>query len=163
MVSRVSCARDGIGPRKIFRFLCWTPVSSSFIFWLVTFTLQGRELRPQDLGLIRQLLFEHPDWSRRRLSQALCQHCNWRNHAGQLKDMASRTLLLKLQQRGHIQLPPRRQTPANRMRQTKVAPWVWDASAIVSTLAALGGLQGGEVSQSGPDRQQGSHALAAHQ
>src|SRR5260370_16345892 len=137
MVSRVSCARDGIGPRKIFRFLCWTPVSSSFIFWLVTFTLQGRELGPQDLGLIRQLLFEHPDWSRWRLSQVLCQHWNWRNEAGQLKDMASRTLLLKLQERGHIQLPPRRQTPANRMPQPKLAPWVSDRSSLVSTFSAL--------------------------
>src|SRR5713226_9122889 len=160
MVSRVSRARDGIGPRKIFRFLCWTPVLSSFILWLVTFTLQGRELGPQDLGLIRQLIVEHPDWSRWRLSQVLCQHWNWRNGAGQLKDMASRTLLLKLQERGHIQLPPRRQTPANRMRQTKVAPWVWDGSAIVSTLAALGWLQVGEVSQSRSERQQVAASLS---
>src|SRR5260370_37103456 len=115
MVSRVSLARDGIGPRKIFRFLCWTPVSSSFIFWLVTFTLQGRELGPQDLGLIRQLLFEHPDWSRWRLSQALCQHWNWRNGAGQLKDMARPTLPLSRPPRAHTQLPPRRPTPANRI------------------------------------------------
>src|SRR5258707_14396069 len=97
MVSTVSRARDGIGPRKIFRFLCWTPVSSSFIFWLVTFTPQRRELAPQDLGLIRQLLFEHPDWSRWRFSQALCQHSNSSNGAGQLNDMASRSLLLVLQ------------------------------------------------------------------
>src|SRR6266568_482445 len=160
MVSRVSRARDGIGPRKIFRFLCWTPVLSSFILWLVTFTLQGRELGPQDLGLIRQLIVEHPDWSRWRLSQVLCRHWNWRNGAGQLKDMASRTLLLKLQERGHIQLPPRRQTPANRMRQTKVVPWVWDRSAIVSTLAALGCLQVREVSQSRSERQQVAASLS---
>ena len=63
----------------------------------MTFTLQGREVGPHELGLIRQLLQEHPDWSRWRLSKVLCQHWNWRNAAGQLKDMASRTLLLKLQ------------------------------------------------------------------
>jgi hypothetical protein len=140
--------------------LCWTPVFSSFILWFVTFTLQGRELGPQDLGLIRQLIVEHPDWSRWRLSQVLCQHWNWRNGAGQLKDMASRTLLLKLQERGHIQLPPRRQIPANRMRQTKVVPWVWDRSAIVSTLAALGCLQVREVSQSRSERQQVAASLS---
>lgn len=31
---------------------------------LVNLILQGRELSPDDLGLIRQLLLEHPQWSR---------------------------------------------------------------------------------------------------
>ena len=119
----------------------------------MTFTLQGRELGPVELGFIRQLLQEHPDWSRRRLSQALCQRWNWRNGVGQLKDMASRTLLLKLQARGQIQLPARRQTPANRMRQTQIAPWVWDSSAIASSLGELGRLQVSEVSRDRAQRQ----------
>ncbi len=51
------------------------------------------------------MIAEHPQWSRRRLSQALCEAWNWRNGAGQLKDMAGRALLLKLHERGHIRLP----------------------------------------------------------
>lgn len=125
----------------------------------MSFRLQGRELGPVDLGLIRQLLFEHPDWSRRRLSQELCEEWNWRNAAGQLKDMASRTLLLKLQERGHIRLPERRQTPANRMRQTKVEPLVWDGSGISSTLEGLGSLQVTEVSSGRSERQHVAAAL----
>lgn len=48
----------------------------------------------------------HPDWHRTALSLHLCELWNWRNDAGRLKDMAARTLLLKLQARGLIQLPP---------------------------------------------------------
>lgn len=126
----------------------------------MTFTLQGREIGPDELGLIRQLLVEHPEWSRWRLSKEVCEHWNWRNGAGQLKDMASRTLLLKLQERGHIQLPQRRQTPANRMRQTKVAPLAWDGVRIASSLAELGALQITEVSRDRPQRQEVAAALA---
>jgi hypothetical protein len=49
---------------------------------------------------------QHPDWHRTALSLHLCELWNWRNAAGRLKDMAARTLLLKLQARGLIQLPP---------------------------------------------------------
>lgn len=126
----------------------------------MTITLQGRQLRPQDLRVIRQLIQEHPHWSRWQLSKALCQQWNWRNGAGQLKDMASRTLLLKLQERGHIQLPERRQTPASRMRQTKVEPVVWDKSPIAAGLSELGFLHVAEVSQDRAQRQQVAAALS---
>jgi hypothetical protein len=78
--------------------------------------VQGRRLAEPDLEQIRQWLGEHPDWSRWRLSRELATRWDWRNGAGQLKDMAVRTLLVKLDQRGVITLPPRRQVPTNRMR-----------------------------------------------
>jgi hypothetical protein len=46
----------------------------------------------------------------------LATRWDWRNGAGVLKDMAARTLLVKLAERGLIQLPERRQVPTNRMR-----------------------------------------------
>jgi len=55
-------------------------------------------------------------WSRWRLSRELATRWDWRNGAGVLKDMAARTLLVKLAQRGLISLPQRRQIPTNRMR-----------------------------------------------
>jgi len=73
-----------------------------------------------ELEQVRQLLVEHPDWSRWHLSQALARLWNWRNGAGQLKDMAARALLLKLEQRGWIGLPPRRRVPSNRMRHKRM-------------------------------------------
>lgn len=125
----------------------------------MTFTLQGRELSPHDLGFIRQLIHEHPNWSRWKLSKTLCHEWNWRNAAGQLKDMAGRTLLLKLQERGFLQLPEPRQVPASRIRQTRVASVGWDQSSLQSPLRALGSLQVAEVSQDRAQRLQVACAL----
>jgi hypothetical protein len=88
--------------------------------------LQGRSLSEPDLQSIRQRLGDHPDWSRWRLSRELAAHWGWRNGAGQLKDMAVRTLLVKLHQRGLIKLPPRRQVPTNRMRCSSKAALIAD-------------------------------------
>ncbi len=68
--------------------------------------LQGRTLLGDDLTELRALIAQHPDWHRTALSRHLCELWNWRNGAGRLKDMAARTLLLKLQARGLIELPP---------------------------------------------------------
>ena len=67
--------------------------------------VQGRDLTDAHLAEIRQLRTEYPTWSRFQLSIALAQRWDWRNGAGRLKDMAARTLLLKLQARGLIDLP----------------------------------------------------------
>jgi hypothetical protein len=67
--------------------------------------LQGRTLSGDDLAGIRALIAQHPDWHRTALSLHLCALWNWRNAAGQVKDMAARTLLLKLHRRGLIELP----------------------------------------------------------
>jgi hypothetical protein len=80
------------------------------------FTVQGRVLDTAALIEVRQLLEEHPEWSRWRLSRQLASQWEWRNGAGLLKDMAARSLLLKLEQRGLIQLPARRRRCPNRMR-----------------------------------------------
>jgi hypothetical protein len=85
-----------------------------------TYLLQGRQIGAIELEQIGQFLAEHPQWSRWRLSRELALLWNWRNGVGQLKDMAARTLLLKLEQRGWIDLPPRRRTPSNRMRHKRL-------------------------------------------
>lgn len=122
--------------------------------------LQGRSVGPAELGPIRQLIVDHPEWSRRRLSQVLCEAWNWRNAAGQLKDMASRTLLVKLQQRGHLQLPARRQSPVNRMRATQPAVGRWDTSPQSGPLSQLAPLQLSEVSRHPGPRRELAAALA---
>jgi uncharacterized protein DUF4338 len=77
--------------------------------------IQGRWLGSDDLAQIRTLLAEHPRWSRWRISRHLAQQWQWRSSSGQLKDMAARTLLLKLHQRGLIELPARKRQPARRV------------------------------------------------
>ena len=64
---------------------------------------------------LRALIAQHPDWHRTALSRHLCELWNWRNGAGRLKDMAARTLLLKLHARGLIELPP----PQNNSRSMR--------------------------------------------
>jgi Druantia protein DruA len=113
-----------------------------------TLIVQGRRLGPSELEQIRQWRAVHADWSRRRLSRELAAQWGWRNEAGQLKDMAARTLLVKLEQRGLVQLPPRRRTPPNRMRcrgwAAACAPW--DQRPLQCGLAELGTLRVEEVS-----------------
>jgi hypothetical protein len=82
--------------------------------------MQGRELSGADLELIRGLLAEHPEWCRSRLSVELCERWNWRNAQGRIKDMAARTLLLKLERAGHIRLPPRQSVSPNEWRNRRV-------------------------------------------
>jgi Domain of unknown function (DUF4338) len=69
--------------------------------------IQGRWLGAEDFEALQRLIAEHPQWSRWRLSIALCEALNWRTASGQLKDMSARLLLNKLAQRGFIKLPPR--------------------------------------------------------
>ena len=81
--------------------------------------IQGRPISPADVGQVKELLALHPDWSRWRLSRELARLWDWRSAQGQLKDMAARTLLLKLEQRGWIVLPARRCASPNRMRHKR--------------------------------------------
>jgi uncharacterized protein DUF4338 len=73
------------------------------------FVCQGRTVSAADLGWLRSILVTHPDWSRKRLAQELCQYWQWHTPQGRLKDFAARSLLLKLQVRGLLSLPPLRE------------------------------------------------------
>jgi hypothetical protein len=111
--------------------------------------IQCRRIGPAQIEQIRQLLADHPDWSRKRLSQELARLWDWRNGVGRLKDMAARSLLLKLEQRGWILLPPRRAAPFNRMRERRMPELVWpDLPRLAEPpLAALTSLVITEVSR----------------
>lgn len=90
-----------------------------------------------DLALIRDLLDEHPDWCRSRLSVELCERWAWRNAQGRLKDMAARTLLLKLERSGHLRLPARRSPSPNARRNRQVVPTPPPAEPIRGDLREL--------------------------
>jgi hypothetical protein len=91
--------------------------------------LQGREVTDADTELIRALLAAHPARGRTPLSEELCRRWDWRNARGQLKDMACRTLLLKLERAGHIRLPPRIRPSSNglRNRHPSAAPRAYES------------------------------------
>lgn len=113
-----------------------------------TGVLQGRDFGAAELEQVRQLLATEPGWSRWRLSRELALRWDWRSAGGQLKDMAARTLLLKLERRGLIALPPCRRPSPNRMRHKRAprAEVLPPAPPLVAPLAELRPLQVSEVS-----------------
>ena len=108
--------------------------------------IQGRQIGPAELAQVRGLLAAHPDWSRYRLSRELCQVWNWRSLTGQIKDMAARALLLKLEQRGWVALPARRHLSPNRMRHKQIRRLQHPTDPIVGCLSELQPLQIQELS-----------------
>jgi hypothetical protein len=113
--------------------------------------LQGRPFGPEALAQVQALLAQPKDWSRYRLSRELARLWDWRTAQGQLKDMAARTLLLKLEEQGWIQLPPARMRSPTRSGRAPV--WGGPAlpeSPVAGALAELMPLRLHEVSQAGP-------------
>jgi hypothetical protein len=123
-------------------------------------TVQGRLLATEDILRIRQLIAENRNWSRRRLSEALSVEWDWRNGSGQLKDMAARSLLLKLDARGLIELPARRRTPSNRMTDRREPRRIWDLTPVTGTFRELGPLIVQEISGNAAERTRVAAALA---
>jgi hypothetical protein len=76
--------------------------------------VQGRRIGSPELAEIRGLIEANPLRSRWHLSIALAERWQWYATSGQLKDMAARSLLLKLHERGLIVLPERRRAPVRR-------------------------------------------------
>jgi hypothetical protein len=130
---------------------------------LETEIVQGRRISCVELAEIRALIEENPLWSRWRLSRVLAQKWQWHAASGELKDMAARTLLLKLQERGHIVLPERRRTSA--VRGTQFNPDLFDALApepIIADLSSLRPLRIHVVGPKLPHYHQFQRYLAQH-
>lgn len=68
---------------------------------------QATAIDQEHVQHIRALLAANPQWHRSHLSVELCKLWGWQSPAGQYKDMACRSLLLKLERAGAIVLPPR--------------------------------------------------------
>jgi hypothetical protein len=71
------------------------------------------------------------------LRQELCRRWDWRNARGELKDMACRTLLLKLERRGLIDLPPRQGPSVNHRRGLGFRPVAHGTTPIDGSLRDL--------------------------
>lgn len=71
-----------------------------------TVRCQGRSLSRDELASIQEIIDTHPTWSRHRIGVELCQRWDWRTPHGLLKTYAVRELLLKLEDRVGLRLPP---------------------------------------------------------
>lgn len=90
-----------------------------FRFMEKTIVIQGRKTTLSDIAFVRHLIESNPSWHRTRISRELCNLWDWYDPVGQMKDMACRSFLLKLEKRGFITLPPRK---INRLRGAGRAP-----------------------------------------
>jgi hypothetical protein len=116
--------------------------------------LQGRPFGPEQLAQVQSLIGQNREWSRYRLSRELAQLWDWRTAQGQLKDMAARTLLLKMQEQGWIELPARRMKSPTRSGRPPVCGQLGpEPVPIESILKELLPLRLYELSQSSARRQ----------
>ncbi|MBW2219937.1 MAG: DUF4338 domain-containing protein [Deltaproteobacteria bacterium] len=86
----------------------------------IIFRYRARELNQQDLEFIRTTISLHYNRGRSYISRVLCQAWNWLQPNGNLKEYAARDLLLRLEEKGFIQLPPRLR-PKNNLKQKSFA------------------------------------------
>lgn len=70
------------------------------------YRIRGRDITSADLDIIRGLVADHWAKGRSVISRRLCEHWNWLQPNGALKDRACRVLLLSLERKGVIELPP---------------------------------------------------------
>lgn len=71
------------------------------------YRIRSRTIDQGDLRAIRDIVAQNWTEGRTAISRILCRHWNWRQESGLLKDMACRALLLYLEKKGEIELPPR--------------------------------------------------------
>ena len=94
--------------------------------------IQGRLISINEIETIKKLIEENPSWKRTRLSKELCKLWQWHTPYGQMKDIACRTLLLKLERSGHIKLPPS-QNPKINFYRNKEIQYVFHSNDAVHT------------------------------
>lgn len=103
-------------------------------------TCQGCEINISQIDWLSKIVRDHPGWSRHGITLHICTQWNWRTHAGQLKTIAARDLIDKLEQRGLITLPPirvRRPSPRLPFPKGFVPPECAPISGDISSLMPL--------------------------
>jgi hypothetical protein len=87
---------------------------------MLPITIRKRTITEPELELIQDTVDLHWDKGRTQISQILCRKWNWFQPNGCLKDMACREVLLTLQRKGLIALPPRFNSANNDKRNRSI-------------------------------------------
>jgi|SRR5215470_781892 len=101
------------------------------------FRYRSQEITPTQVEFIRQLIAEHPGFTRRRLSLELCEAWGWKQANGAPRDMVCRGLLLGLYRAGHIALPPAKQQGFNPAARYRGRRWKAEEVAVDTTPLAV--------------------------
>jgi hypothetical protein len=81
--------------------------------------LRGRLFSQKDLRIIRRCIRRHFRQGRTQISRAICEELDWRQPNGWLKDRACRDVLLQLEQKTLIKLPPPKVKPQSKGKKRK--------------------------------------------
>jgi len=122
----------------------------------------GRRFEPQELEQLQAWIDQRRGHSRRALSVDLAQLWDWRNGQGQLRDMATRLLLNRLEQRGCLRLPARQNRGGRRQVCRLQGTSLSAAGPITEALAQLQPLSVRLVRPAQPERARLADYLRAH-
>jgi len=84
----------------------------------VVFRYRGRELHNHDIAFIRETIKTHYHEGRTLISRILCKAWGWTQPNGKPKEYAARDMLLRLEEKGLIELPPRIKPNNNRKKRS---------------------------------------------
>lgn len=122
----------------------------------------GRPFEPADLRQLQDWIDQRPGHSRRALSVELAQLWQWRNVQGQLRDMAARLLLNRLEQRGCVQLPARQNRGGRRQVRPLAGLSPAATESIRESLAQMDPLSVRLVAPGQPERARLAEYVRAH-
>jgi len=105
---------------------------------MATHRYRSRDISSDQIVFIRQLIADHPELSRWKLSRLLCEIWQWKQANGALRDMVCRGMLLMLDRAGEIVLPPVKRKVRNRLvERERPEPVVPDNRAVRGPLASI--------------------------
>jgi len=104
---------------------------------MLPITIRKRTIDKAALDSIQTAIDTNWDKGRKHISKVLCRQWNWRQPNGQLKDMACREVLLTLDRKGIITLPPRLISAHNDKRNQSVAVHKIDQTPLRAKLSEL--------------------------
>jgi len=82
----------------------------------VVFRYRSRDLRVQDIQFLKGVIAQFYGKGRSEISRVICEAWDWVQPNGKLKECAARDLLLRLEEKGLIELPPRLR-PKNNLKR----------------------------------------------
>ena len=106
-----------------------------------TYRIRCRTIDQSELETIRCIVDQYRAKGRTAISRILCEHWNWRQENGLLKERACRVLLLALEKKGEIQLPPRMKENFRFPRKAPCNVVSYDTSDIKGTVSHFGFLE----------------------
>jgi len=105
-----------------------------------TYQIRSRRIDQNDLAVIRRIIAEHWHEGRTAISRILCQHWQWHQANGQLKDRACRVMLLSLESKGEITLPPRQKESFRYPKKADRLTYSIDSTELAGAISDFGSL-----------------------